>query len=128
MTQQMGFHSPVTNDYSDVWDECRCWCLSAEPDALVWLTQYSQIQVVIWDLSANGWHHATRFWRQKLVMNILRANWNVQSSNFMFLLCPFSWMMRTRSQVNYMIFRNVKFFKKLFLSNHKILWRKTLNL
>jgi hypothetical protein len=40
MTRWMGFRLPITNDYSDIWDECHCHC-SHNPLHPIWPTQYT---------------------------------------------------------------------------------------
>jgi hypothetical protein len=67
----MGFHSPITNDYSDVWDECSCCCLHNSPLCSVWPTQFAA------DMGCNlrplqqQWGDAMPpISREELVMNI----------------------------------------------------------
>jgi len=47
-TRWTGFHPPITDDYVDIWDKCRCHC-HHNPPAPIWPTQYAV------DMGSNLW-------------------------------------------------------------------------
>ncbi len=66
VTQRMGFHLPITNDYLDVWDEC-CCCCPHNPLNLSGQPSMQRIRCVTADLSTNGVTPCRQFpWRNQL--------------------------------------------------------------
>jgi hypothetical protein len=70
VTQRMGFHLPITNDYLDVWDEC-CCCCPHNPLHLSGRPSIQRIRCVTRDLSTNGVTPCRQFpWRNQLCVII----------------------------------------------------------
>lgn len=77
MTLWMGFHSPITDDYSDVWDECHCCCCPHNPLHPSSQPSTQQIQVLTWELSINGVTPCHQILKRNRLWNKIRIIGNV---------------------------------------------------
>jgi hypothetical protein len=108
----LSFVSPITNDYSDVWDECSCCCLH-NPCAPSGRPSSQQIWVVTWDLSSsNGATPCHRFlgsnwlWTWIKILTQLRFihNWVIMGIQWMVR----QWVLVQSGSISDVFFRSLQ--------------------